>query len=400
MKGDVLVLNSGSSSIKFGVYDGDLPELPLIIHGQISGIGGSEVHLSAYRTDTEEPVANNIIKNTANSIFDQGQAMQILVEWGGQREAAREIAAIGHRVVHGGKLFSDAVLIDSTVLTQLEALDPLAPLHQPHNLAGVRTLTKLAPTLPQVACFDTAFHYKLPELAQRFALPEKYYDAGIRRYGFHGLSYEYMSSILPEAVGAKIATGKVVVAHLGNGASMCALSDRQSIDTTMGFTALDGLPMGTRSGNLDPGVVLYLQNQMNMSSKEVSELLYHHSGLLGVSGISNDMRKLLASNEHSAHLAIDLYVYRINRELGALVASLGGIDALIFTAGIGEHSPEIRKRVCDLANWLDFEIDDDANQRGLRCISTKDSAVSVWAIPTDEEGMIAQHTRRLVDAET
>ncbi len=393
MKNDILVLNSGSSSIKFGLYEGDLTELPMIIHGQVTGITGSHARLSAYRSEDGE----SLIDKALGDKIDHGQAMSALVEWGRQREITRDIAAIGHRVVHGGSLYDGAVLVNSDVLAKLEKLDPLAPLHQPHNLAGIRTLAKLVPELPQVACFDTAFHHNLPLLAQQFALPEKYYEKGIRRYGFHGLSYEYIASILADVVGAKIASGKVIVAHLGNGASMCALCDRQSIDTTMGFTALDGLPMGTRCGNLDPGVVLYLQNEMGMSTEEVSKLLYNKSGLLGVSGISNNMQELLASDKDSARKAIDLYVYRINRELGALISSLGGLDALVFTAGIGEHSSEIRKRVCVLASWLGIKIDDDANQRHDLCISTNNSAIPVWVIPTNEEGMIAQHTRRLLD---
>lgn len=395
MKCDILVLNSGSSSIKFGLYDGDHPKLPMISHGQIKGIGGSHTRLTAYRSKDGEP----LIDKALGDKLDHGHAMSALVEWGRQREVTRDIAAIGHRVVHGGMLFDRAVIVNPRVLEKLEVLDPLAPLHQPHNLAGIRALSKLVPEVPQVACFDTAFHHNLPLLAQQFALPEKYYKTGIRRYGFHGLSYEYISSILPDVVGEKIASGKVIVAHLGNGASMCALNDRQSIDTTMGFTALDGLPMGTRCGNLDPGVVLYLQNEMGMSSDDVSKLLYNESGLLGVSGISNNMQELLTSDEKSARNAIDLYVYRINRELGALISSLGGLDALVFTAGIGEHSSQIRKRVCVLASWLGFEIDEDANQRHDLCISTNNSAIPVWVIPTNEEGMIAQHTRRLLNGE-
>lgn len=394
MKKDILVLNSGSSSIKFGLYDGDLPELPMISHGQITGIGGSHTQLTAYRSEDGEI----LIEKTLGDNVDHGHAMSALVEWGRQREVTRDIVAIGHRVVHGGMLFDKAVIVTPSVLEKLETLDPLAPLHQPHNLAGIRTLSKLVPELPQVACFDTAFHHKLPLLAQQFALPERYYETGIRRYGFHGLSYEYISSVLADVVGAKIASGKVIVAHLGNGASMCALYDRKSIDTTMGFTALDGLPMGTRCGNLDPGIVLYLQNEMGMTTDDVSKLLYNKSGLLGVSGISNNMQKLLASDEKSARNAIDLYVYRINRELGALVSTLGGLDALVFTAGIGEHSSEIRKRVCVLASWLGFEIDDDANQQHDLCISTKESTIPVWVIPTNEEGMIAQHTRHLLNS--
>ena len=392
MKGDVLVLNSGSSSIKFGVYDGDDDALPLLGHGQIEGING-QARLSAV-----DQYGEKVVDRALGDGLDHGKAMALLVAWGQTREAAREIAAVGHRVVHGGTLFDGPVLIDQTVLSQLEALDPLAPLHQPHNLAGVAVLRDLEPTLPQVACFDTAFHRHLPELAQRFALPRQYHEAGIRRYGFHGLSYEYIASVLPDVLGPSVASGRVIVAHLGNGASMCALRDRRSVETTMGFTALDGLPMGTRVGNLDPGVALYLQGEWGMSTAEVNELFYHRSGLLGVSGISNDMRTLLASDEASAREAIDLYVYRINRELGALTAALGGIDALVFTGGIGEHAAPIRERVCALARWAGIQFDAHANgEVKPGCISTDDSAVAVWVVPTNEEWMIAQHTRTVLD---
>ncbi len=395
MKGDILVLNSGSSSIKFGVYDGDDEALPLLGQGQIDGING-RARLSAVDQSGE-----TVVDKTVGEGLDHGKAMALLVEWGQTREAARDIAAVGHRVVHGGTLFDGPVLINETVLSQLEALDPLAPLHQPHNLAGVAVLRALEPSLPHVACFDTAFHRHLPELAQRFALPREYHDAGIRRYGFHGLSYEYIAEVLPEVVGPAIAGGRVIVAHLGNGASMCALRDRRSVETTMGFTALDGLPMGTRCGNLDPGVALYLQGEWGMSTAEVNELLYHRSGLLGVSGISNDMRTLLASDKSSAREAIDLYVYRINRELGALTAALGGIDALVFTGGIGEHAAPIRAMVCGLARWAGIRLDAAANEmKHATCISTPDSDTAVWVIPTNEEWMIARHTRTVIDSAT
>ena len=395
MKGDILVLNSGSSSIKFGVYDGDDEALPLLGQGQIDGING-RARLSAVDQSGE-----TVVDKTVGEGLDHGKAMALLVEWGQTREAARDIAAVGHRVVHGGTLFDGPVLINETVLSQLEALDPLAPLHQPHNLAGVAVLRALEPSLPHVACFDTAFHRHLPELAQRFALPREYHDAGIRRYGFHGLSYEYIAEVLPEVVGPAIAGGRVIVAHLGNGASMCALRDRRSVETTMGFTALDGLPMGTRCGNLDPGVALYLQGEWGMSTAEVNELLYHRSGLLGVSGISNDMRTLLASDESSAREAIDLYVYRINRELGALTAALGGIDALVFTGGIGEHAAPIRAMVCGLARWAGIRLDAAANEKKhATCISAPDSDTAVWVIPTNEEWMIARHTRTVIDSAT
>ncbi|QEA39127.1 acetate/propionate family kinase [Pistricoccus aurantiacus] len=390
MKDAILILNSGSSSIKFGLYDGDHASLPLIGHGQIEGIG------STPRLYAEDRHNAPIIDKSLEEGCSHGQAMAALVEWGRTREAARDITAVGHRVVHGGNLFSGPVRVDERVLGELDKLNPLAPLHQPHNLAGIRSLAALEPDLIQVACFDTAFHCQLPKVAKQFALPPRLYEDGVRRYGFHGLSYEYMAEILPSIIGERTAAGRVVVAHLGNGASMCALKEGRSIATTMGFTALDGLPMGTRCGNLDPGVVLYLQSEWGMSSAEVAELLYHQSGLLGMSGISNDMRELLASDAQSAKEAIALYVYRINRELGALTAILGGLDAFVFTAGIGEHAAPIRARVCELASWAGIRLDEKANEAHGPRITTEDSAVPVWVVPTDEEWMIARHTQAIV----
>jgi len=298
---------------------------------------------------------------------------------------------VGHRVVHGGVEFAAPVAIDASVLAKLESLCPLAPLHQPHNLAAIKAIKTQMPGLPQVACFDTAFHRHHPELADWFALPRRFYDEGIRRYGFHGLSYEYIASALPE-VAPEIAKARVVVAHLGSGASMCGLRDGRSQDSTMGFTALDGLPMGTRCGALDPGVVLHLNRAHGMDADAIERLLYHDCGLKGVSGISNDMRDLLASDDPKAAQAIDLFVWRICRELGALAAALGGLDGLVFTAGIGERSAEIRARVCARAAWLGIELDDKANRSGGPRISTSASKIAVYAIPTDEELMIARHT--------
>jgi acetate kinase len=301
------------------------------------------------------------------------------------------IAAVGHRVVHGGEHFAAPVLIDDAILDQLEKLAPLAPLHQPHNIAPIRVISRIAPDIPQVACFDTAFHRTQPPVAQLHALPRDLSATGVKRYGFHGLSYEYIASVLPGIVG-DAARGRVVAAHLGNGCSMCAMRDGKSVTTTMGFTALEGLPMGTRSGAIDPGVLLYLLTERGMSVADVSDLLYHRSGLLGVSGVSNDMRKLLASNAREAAEAIELFVYRINRELGSLVAALGGIDALVFTAGIGEHAAPVRARVCESAGWLGIRLDPAANAAGGPRISAADSPVSAWVVPTNEELMIARHT--------
>jgi acetate kinase len=302
------------------------------------------------------------------------------------------IDAVGHRVVHGGTVFSAPTLVSDEVLRALEHLVPLAPLHQPHNLAPIRSLARNQPHLPQVACFDTGFHRSQPLLAQAFALPKEITARGVRRYGFHGLSYEYIASVLPN-YDARAAAGRTIVAHLGNGASMCALRHGCSVATTMGFTAVDGLPMGTRSGSLDPGVLLYLMDELKMDARALEELIYQRSGLVGVSGLSSDMRVLVKSDLPDARLAVDLFVYRIGRELGSLAAALGGMDAIVFTAGIGEHQPSVRARVCEQARWLGVELDEAANASAGPRISTPDSAASVWVIATDEELVIAQHTR-------
>ena len=298
-------------------------------------------------------------------------------------------------MVHGGVDYAAPVRIDREVVAQLETLVPLAPLHQPHNLAPIRSLLERRPQLPQVACFDTAFHRSNPPLAQMFALPAELTESGVRRYGFHGISYEYIASVLPQ-FDERAARGKTIVLHLGNGASMCALQAGASVASTMGFTALDGLPMGTRCGAIDPGVLLYLMDAHKMDARALEQLLYHQSGLLGVSGISSDMRALLASREPHARLAIDLYCYRIGREIGSLAAALGGLDALVFTGGIGANAVAIRERVCRDAAWLGVELDPAANAaRGPR-ISTPGARASAWSIPTNEELMIALHTRHLI----
>ncbi len=307
--------------------------------------------------------------------------------------------AAGHRVVHGGPLYNRPVVIDESVIAELRRLIPLAPLHQPHHLAAIAALSKLHPTLPQFACFDTSFHHTQPEVAAAFALPRNLTEEGIRRYGFHGLSYEYIASVLPDFLGTAGAQARVAVAHLGNGASICAMRGRKSIATTMGFTALDGLPMGERCGNLDPGVVLYLMEEKGMTAQAIGDLLYHRSGLLGVSGISNDMRTLLTSALPHAKEAVDLFVYRICRELGSLAAALGGLDALIFTAGIGEHAGEIRRRVCEQTAWLGFELDEAANMAGGPRITRLGAMTSAWVIPTDEDLMIARHCWALLQHE-
>jgi acetate kinase len=390
----ILVLNAGSSSIKFSVFaiQDKNKSLDLMYRGEIEGIGAKPRFVVSDATSKPLVDESLTVKAGAPSHED---ALAVLFVWIETHTSGLKVIAAGHRVVHGGMLFFSPVLVDSSVISHLERLVPLAPLHQPHNLSAIKALSKIKPDLPQVACFDTAFHHTQPSIAQAFALPRDLSEVGVKRYGFHGLSYEYIAHVLPDFVGAA-SYGRVVVAHLGNGASMCGMKDRKSIATTMGFTALDGLPMGTRCGALDPGVILYLMSERGMNVAEITDLLYHKSGLLGVSGISNDMRKLLESDSSHAAEAIDLFVYRIDRELGSLSAALGGLDVLVFTAGIGEHSTTIRARVCEDAKWLGIRLDEAANQRGGPKISQSKSGVSVWVIPTDEEVMIAQHTHNLL----
>ncbi|HEY1878347.1 MAG TPA: acetate/propionate family kinase, partial [Caulobacteraceae bacterium] len=301
------------------------------------------------------------------------------------------VSGVGHRVVHGGAKYAAPVRVDSQVLASLAELAPLAPLHQPHNLAPIKAIAEAAPHIPQVACFDTAFHHGQPHLAQAFALPRKYTEAGVRRYGFHGLSYEFVATRLTD-VAPELAPARVVVAHLGNGASLCAMRGGRSLATTMGFTAVDGLMMGTRCGAIDPGVLVYLMDSYGMDARAIEDLIYRRSGLLGVSGISPDMRELRASSDPAAAEAIELFVYRIVREIGSLAAALGGLDGLVFTGGIGEHDPEIRAEVAAGCRWLGVELDAARNETGAGRISAETSAVSAWVIPTDEEKMIARHT--------
>jgi acetate kinase len=330
-----------------------------------------------------------------HSVRDGGTAIDALAAWLRSTYQGGRLVGVGHRVVHGGPRFSGPTVITREVLAQLKELTPLAPLHQPHNLAPIETILARMPDVPQVACFDTAFHRSRASVATLVPLSRDLCRGGVERYGLHGLSYEYIASELP-GVAPEVADGRVIVAHLGNGASLCALKGRKSVDTTMSFTALDGLCMGTRPGALDPGIVLYLFQQLGLSVKQVEEVLYKKSGLLGISGISNDMRDLLASNEPAARLAVDYFVYRAAKEIGALVAVLGGLDALVFTAGIGENSGEIRRRVAGASAWLGIQLDNVANNaRGPR-ISTPQSKVSAWVIPTNEELMIARHTWSLL----
>jgi acetate kinase len=365
----------------------------LLYQGAVDGIGGNPHFL--VQDTTGQRLVDEQLKTKATTQPGHKEALGVLLDWVERQETGLTLIAVGHRVVHGGTLFLAPVLVDSQVINQLESLVPLAPLHQPHNLAAIRSIATINPNIPQIACFDTAFHRTQPPIAQAFALPRDLTDQGIKRYGFHGLSYEYIASVLPDYVDYR-ADGRVIVAHLGNGASMCALQGRKSLATTMGFTALDGLPMGTRCGSIDPGVILYLLSELHMDAPVITDLLYHRSGLLGVSGQSSDMRELLTSNSPRAAEAIDLFVYHIQRELGSLAAALGGLDVLVFTAGIGEHAAPIRARVCQDLQWLGVQFDETANRSGGPKISSDSSAVSVWVIPTDEDLMIARHTSNVI----
>jgi acetate kinase len=388
----VLVLNCGSSSIKFAVFDAAGGTLSRRYDGQIDGLGG------AARFVAEDASGARVLERHLEAT-PAGEAhraaLQQLNTWLDPLLPEDGLLGVGHRVVHGGMRYGAPRVIDDAVLAGLEELVPLAPLHQPANLAGIREAQAFLPGVANVACFDTAFHLPNPIMAELFALPYEYYEQGVRRYGFHGLSYEYISRRLRE-IAPEVASGRVVTAHLGNGASMCAMRDGQCVDMTMGFTALDGLPMGTRSGSVDPGVLLYLMQGMGMDGAQIEELLYKRSGLLGLSGISNDMRVLMASDEPRAKLAVDFFIYRIVRELGGLMAVLGGLDGLVFTAGIGENAADVRERVCRELAWLGLELDAEANRAGDPRISTANSRVSAWVIPTDEEWMIAQHVVALL----
>ena len=391
MANAIAVLNAGSSSVKFSLFAARGDELELHVRGQIEGVN-SAPHFTAQRRSGAKTIEQTWPEGTR---LDHDGALGHVIAFLRHELAGDRLVGVGHRVVHGGPDYAQPVVVDANVAAALEQLIPLAPLHQPHNVAPIRRLLERASDLPQVACFDTAFHRTNPELAQRFALPDQFYDAGVRRYGFHGLSYEYIASVLPQ-FDARIASRRTVVLHLGNGASMCAMAAGRSVASTMGFTALDGLMMGTRSGSLDPGVILYLMDHRGMDARAVEDLLYNKAGLLGVSGVSSDMRTLLASSDSRARLAIDLYCYRIRRELGSLAAALGGLDAIVFTGGIGENSAVIRERVCRDAAWLGVELDPATNATDGPRISTPNAPASAWSIPTNEELMIARHTRRLL----
>ena len=389
----IAVINAGSSSLKFSVFTSKA--FRPLLHGQVEGLGNGAHAIAKdahHRVLLEQRWAPGVHMGHEAALTYLLQALPPFLE-------GHHLKAVGHRVVHGGAHFHEPVLLDEGVMAELVKLVPLAPLHQPHNLSPVEALRKLAPHLPQVACFDTAFHAGNPEVATRFALPAELHRAGVRRYGFHGLSYEYIASRLPH-VDTHAAKGRTVVMHLGNGASMCALQNGRSVASSMGFTALDGLPMGTRCGNIDPGVLIWLMDERGMNARQIEHLLYSESGLLGVSGLSSDMRTLLDSDSEMARQAVALYVYRIGRELGSLAAALGGLDAIVFTAGIGEHAAPIREQVCRQAAWLGVELDESANVQPLADgqalrISKPDSRVHAWVLPTNEELMIARHTARL-----
>jgi acetate kinase len=386
------VLNGGSSSLKFSIFEiADEQSLALRITGQIEGLGRSPRFVA--KNETGDLLEERHWENAGS--IDVDFLFGFLVGWATGQISGSTVRGVGHRVVHGGLEYDAPVIIDDHVVATLERLCPLAPLHLPYNLNYIKTARIMNPQIPQVACFDTAFHRDHPKMADLFALPRAYYDEGIRRYGFHGLSYEYIARILPE-VAPEIATGRVIVGHLGSGVSLCALNNGRSIDSTMGFTALDGLVMGTRPGALDPGVVLHLIREKNMTADDVEKLLYGKCGLLGLSGISNDMRDLETSSDPNAREAIDFFVYRANQGLGAMAAALGGVDGIVLTAGIGENSPGIRAAICRAAQWLGVELDEAANDAGGPRISTANSPVSAWVIPTDEEKMMALHTLSLI----
>jgi acetate kinase len=386
-----LVLNAGSSSLKFCVFQ--QPQgAPWRVEarGQIEGIGTSP------RLTVKDARGEKLVDERVDPAVRDGRAaIDTLAGWLRSKFHGGRIVGVGHRVVHGGSRFTGPTVVTRETLAELTKLTPLAPLHQPHNLAPIEAIFDRMPDVPQVAVFDTGFHRGHAPVATVVPLPRELRRGGVERYGFHGISYEYIASVLPE-VAPEVIDGRVIVAHLGSGASLCAMRGRKSADTTMSFTALDGLCMGTRPGALDPGIVLYLLQQLGLSVEQVEEVLYKKSGLLGLSGISNDMRDLLGNSEPDARLAVDYFVYRAAKEVGALAAVLGGLDGLVFTAGIGENSPEIRRRICEASAWLGVELDESANAAGGPRITTPRSRVSAWVIPTNEELMIARHTRSLL----
>ena len=390
MSDHALVLNAGSSSVKFSVYGRPEGEWGLASRGQIDGIGTSP-KLTA-RDGSGAVLADQAL---STNVRDLPAALDALARWLRERYGGAPVAGVGHRVVHGGSKYAKPCIITPEVMADLRVLVPLAPLHQPHNLGAIQAVAERLPGVPQVACFDTGFHRGQPPVAELVPLPREIRATGVQRYGFHGLSYEYIASALPGAA-PEIAEKRVIVAHLGSGASLCAMKARKSVDCSMGFTALEGLCMGTRPGAMDPGVVLHLFQTLGLSPAEVEHLLYKKSGLLGLSGISNDMRDLEGNPDPRAQLAVEYFVYQAAKQIGALTAVLGGLDALVFTAGIGENSAEIRRRICAASAWLGVELDAAANGRHATRITAPGSRVSAWVIPTNEELMIARHTGDLL----
>ena len=391
MQQSILTINAGSSSVKFALFElAEHIAEKAAISGQIDGIGTAHVRLVA-----KDNTGTRIVDQALPAGADHAVSFDQLLHWFSSSAKGGKIVAVGHRVVHGGDRYSHPVVLSAADLEQLAQYSRLAPLHQPHNLNGIYAIEKVLAGVPQVACFDTAFHRTQSEIAQMYGLPRQYTEEGAKRYGFHGISYEYIASVLPQH--CKKADGRVIVCHLGNGASMTAMVGRKCVATTLGFSTLDGLIMGTRCGPIDPGLILHIMDSKGFGVKEMTHLLYKESGLLGVSGISQDMRTLVASDKPEAKEAIELFCYRIVRELGSLAAAAGGLDAVVFTGGIGEHNPGLRSNICKQASWQGITLDEAANKSGEHRISAADSAVDVFVIPTNEEWMIARHTQALLD---
>ncbi|MDB5839208.1 MAG: acetate kinase [Herminiimonas sp.] len=388
----ILTINTGSSSLKFALFGNRKGEIRRLVYGQIEPMLEAP-HLLAH-SDDGQIIHEFCWDKNAKPRFEE--LLDDLLRWIIDLPDSAELAAVGHRVVHGGMTFKQPVVVDDGIIEKLDKLVSLAPLHEPHNIAAIKAIRKIRPDLPQIASFDTAFHEGHDPVVDHYGLPDVWAAQGIRKYGFHGLSYEYIASVLSEKF-PNVAKRRVIVAHLGNGASLCAMKDGQSIDSTMGFTTLDGLLMGTRCGSIDPGVILHLQKEKGMTITEVERLLYHESGLLGVSGISSDVRNLLSSRDPRAALAIDLFVHRLVGKTGELMMQMKGLDALVFTGGIGEHQPIIRKKVCEHLDWLGLSIDETGNEQNRACIHDKLSKIQVLVIPTNEELMIARHTFHLME---
>jgi acetate kinase len=385
-KNRIAVLNAGSSSIKFAIYEDESVQF----HGQVEQLG-----VAPHMLVKDTQGATLAERRWPADHFDHREATQQIFETAIALSQGARVNAVGHRVAHGGTRYAAPVRIEAETLAFLHTLEPLAPLHQPHNLAAIEAVSDAAPQMAQVACFDTAFHSTLPQLAQQIAVPRRFFEAGVRRYGFHGLSYEYITSRLKQ-VAPELTRGRTVIAHLGNGASLCALQDGKSVACTMGFTAVDGLMMGTRCGSVDPGVLLHMMDAYSMGPRAIEDLVYRKSGLLGVSGVSSDMRNLRSSADPAAAEAIALFVYRIVREIGSSAAAMGGIDGLVFSGGIGEHDAATRAEVCEGCRWLGVELDPSRNAGGEGRISADASKLAVWVVPTDEERMIARHTEAVL----